>query len=184
MKNLVTVLLACLFISCSVKTSRDKASPADVAEIRKRLKEQATEIAHAVVAEDFEKVADMTHPNSLKMMGGREEVIALQKKFRKETIASGGKIAIERVEDPGDVVESHAVLYSYVPVVARIHCQMPKKVMLMKSIFIAVSQDEGKTWKFVDDSGIPFREIVEQMFPDWPSRLILPPQEAPTTIEK
>lgn len=193
MKTLGIIFMAFSCLSCSSRTSRGKAPittmvrktiPIDIAVTRKRLKEQATDIANAVVVADFEKVADMTHPNSLEMMGGRDRVIAFQKKSREKSIASGAKIEIERVDDPGDIVESQSVLYSYVPVIARIYRRIPKQVLLMKSIFIAVSGNEGKTWKFVDDSGIPSREIVEQMFLNWPPKLKLPPKEAPTIIEE
>jgi hypothetical protein len=44
--------------------------------------------------------------------------------------------------------------------------------------------DRGKTWKFIDDAGIPMREIYKQMIPKWPSSLDLPPKEVPTRIEK
>lgn len=175
MRTLVIILLVFSCLSCSGTTNRGRAfkkankdktsarasegktNPADNAETRKRLKEQATDIANAVIAANFEKVADMTHPNCLEMMGGRATVIATQKRMREKTIALGGKITIERVDDPGDIIESHSALYSYVPVVARIHSQMPKRVLLMKSIFIGVSEDGGKNWKFVDDSGIPIK---------------------------
>jgi hypothetical protein len=142
------------------------------------------EIANAVVTEDFETVADMTYPKCLEMMGGRDHIITVQKQMRGETLASGGSIEIERVDDPGDIVESQSVFYSYVPVVARIRRPMPKQVYLMKSIYIAVSLDRGKTWKFIDDAGIPMREIYKQMIPTWPSSLDMPPKEVPTRIEK
>lgn len=191
-----TILITLTAISClggSETTSRGKASgeaneakasPVNNAKTRKCLKDQAAEIANAAVAADFEKVADMTYPASLEMMGGRKKVIAFQKQARAKTIAIGGKIQIERVEDPGDIVAWRSVLYSYVPIVARLHRPMPKQVLLMKSIFIAVSKDQGKTWKFVDDAGIPVREIVEEILPDWPSKLKLPPKEPPTIIEE
>src|SRR4051812_47243369 len=106
-----TILLSLMAVSCFAgpgTTGRGqtagganecKGDPVNNAETRKRLKEQATEIAKAVVAGDFEKVADMTHSASLEMMGGRKEVIAYQKQARAKTIATGGKIQIETVED-------------------------------------------------------------------------------------
>jgi len=182
MKNLVIILLACPCLLCSCTTNAGKT--VNNAEGRKRLKEQATEIANAVVAEDFETVADMTYPKCIEMMGGREHIIASQKQMRGETLASGGSIQIERVDNPGEIVESRSVFYSYVPVVARILRPMPKQVYLMKAIYIAVSLDKGNTWKFIDDAGIPMREIYKQMIPNWPSNLALPPKEVPTRIEE
>jgi hypothetical protein len=184
MKTILITLTAIFYLAGSGRTSRGEDGPVTDTKTRQKLKDQAAEIAKAVVAADFEKVADMTHPASLEMFGGRDKAIALQKEARAKTVAIGGKIQIERVEDPGEIVESRSVLYSYVPVVARVHCPMPKQVLLAKSFFIAVSKDQGKTWKFVDDAGIPAREFVAEMLPDWPSKLKLPPKEPPTKIEE
>ena len=177
MKKLVMILLAIPCLSCSRPTFVDNP------EARKRLNEQAAEITNAIAAANFEKVADMTYPSYLEAFGGRDNTIALQKRIREDRIASGGKVAMELVDDPGDMVESQAVYYSYVPVAARI--QRPSgEVFLMKSVFIAVSLDQGKTWKFIDDAGIPDRKMLSHLLPHLPSNLELPIKEAPTRIKE
>src|SRR5580765_9010209 len=143
MTRILVVLMASSCLSCSRQVTTSKAAGAtsnekviliENSEVRKRLKGQATLIAEAVVAADFEKVADMTHSTALQMTGGRAVTVAYQKKARQKTIESGGKIEIEKIDEPGGIVESRSIYYSYVPVTARIHQTAPRQVLLMKSI--------------------------------------------------
>jgi hypothetical protein len=182
MKKWLLFALVCSGLSCESKDSPKAESPqkADPA-IEARLKQQATELALAVVAGDFEKVVDFTYPKVVEMAGGRDKLIASQKKTRQAMTAAGDHITIDPINQSGPIVESKGIMYSYVPVTAK-HSRK-KGLYLLNIIFIAVSSDGGNSWKFIDDSELSSRDAIKSMLPEFPEQLALPARQSPALVE-
>jgi hypothetical protein len=66
----VRCALFCLFaLTCS-------AQPTDDAEIKHIVMKKVIELNDAVMKEDLGKVADLTHPKVVELLGGRDKMIA------------------------------------------------------------------------------------------------------------
>ena len=94
----------------------------------------------------------------------------------------GNKILGAEMSEPKEVVTAGDKKFAIVPMVVRV--QVPTGALRSKSFLIAVSEDRGKTWTFVDSAGLVSepgkeREKLAQILPDFPSRLRLPPREEP-----
>jgi hypothetical protein len=182
MRKWLMFALVCSVLSCESKdTPKGTGLQKDDLAVRARLKQQATELAQAAVAGDFEKVVDSMYPKSVESAGGRDKLIDFQRKTRKEMTAKGELSTIEAIDEAGPIVESKGVLYSYVPIT--IKSTSKKRGFTLKIIFIAISVDGGNNWKFIDDSGLPSRDVLKALVPDFPVQLVLPIREAAAPIE-
>ncbi len=174
--------LVCTGLSCESKeTSNTPGAQKEDPAIKARLKQQATEVAQAFIAGDFDRVVDSTYPKNVDIAGGRDKLITAQKKARQAMTKAGEQISIDAIDEPGPIVDSKGILYSYVPITGR---RTGKKGgFVLKNIFIAVSLDGGNNWKFIDDSGLPSRDLLKSILPDFPAQLVLPVRETPTLID-
>jgi hypothetical protein len=182
MRKWLLFVLVCSILSCESKDTAKTAGPkTDDHAIRARLKQQASELAQAVVAGDFEKVVDSTYQRNVESAGGRDKLIAAQRATRQAATAKGELSTIETIGEPGPIVESNGVLYSYVPITVKNINK--KRGFLLKIILISISADGGNSWKFIDDSILPSRDAIKAFVPDFPAQLVLPAREAPAPID-
>jgi hypothetical protein len=161
-------LLAILLASCS-------PLPTDDASVKERVIEKVREINKAVIAEDFAKVADLTHPALIKLLGGREKMIASMQAGAKEMRAKGFVLRSATIDNPSDLVAAGAERYVIVPF--KLEIKTPKGKLLQKSFVIGVSDDGGKTWLFVN-GGVDIKKIKE-VLPNLPDALRIPDPEDP-----
>jgi hypothetical protein len=114
---------------------------------RSRLKKQAGEMTAAFVARNFERMADLTYPDLLELLGGKGNMVSQLKKEVSGWDAAGFQILAIPVDEPKQVVKSRDYLLAVVPVTMRV--KMGKDVLTQKSSYIGVSRDDGQTWTFV-----------------------------------
>lgn len=156
-----------LVLSCS--------AAADEAALKKIVKEKVEEINRAAIKDDFGKVADLTHPNLVRLMGGREKMISTMESAVKEMKSNGFVIRSARVDDPSDPIATGQELFVVVPFV--LEMKVPGGKVLAKSFVIGVSSDKGKSWAFVNgDLDI---NAVKQVLPTLPNQLKLPEKQKP-----
>jgi len=96
--------------------------------------------------------------------------------------AHGTAILGVEVSEPKEVVTAGEKQFAIVPMIVRI--QLPDGTLRSKGFLIAVSEDHGKTWTFIDGGGIikepgKEREKLAQVIPDFPTQLSLPAREQP-----
>ena len=119
------------------------------------LKKQADDLVDAVNKGDFDRFIELTHPQVIKKVGGRENLISIMKKVFDqnpkifESFSASAGI-------PNMLVESEELLFGVVP--QKIEGITHKKhKVISNDCVVGVSNDDGKTWKFV--SGEKFDEI-------------------------
>lgn len=145
---------------------------------RGRIKAQAEQVAGAMAKEDYETLADLTHPRVVEMMGGRAGMIAYVDKAMKDLRAGGFVVESFGVGEPGEVTKIGRRLYSIVP--TKMRMKVPQGVMLVESYFVATSDDGGgEKWTFIDGSGANGREKVKLIFPEAADKLDLPAPKQP-----
>lgn len=141
------------------------------------VKAQAERIATAMAEEDYDTVADLTHPKVVEMMGGRARMIEFVKKSMGDMRAEGFVIESFTVGEPQKATKVGERLYTIVP--TKMRMKVPTGVMLSESFFVGASDDGGGKWTFIDGSGAEGREKVKIIFPEAVDKLELPAYKQP-----
>ena len=142
----------------------------------------AEENSVALISANYARLVDLTYPKVVELIGGRDKMIEALRRSSEDMKARGSKILGAELSEPKEVVTAGDKQFAIVPMTVRV--QVPTGALRSKSFLIAVSEDRGKTWTFVDSAGLVSepgkeREKLAQILPDFPSQLRLPPREEP-----
>ena len=85
-----------------------------------RLKKQAEEMSAAFISHNFEKMADLTYPNLVELLGGKAKMVSQLKKEVSGWDAEGFKILEMPLDEPKQIVKSRDYLLAVVPLTRRI----------------------------------------------------------------
>ena len=115
----------------------------------KQLHAQALESSRAFMEGNFERLADFTHPKVVESMGGREKMAEFVRKSMAEAKTQGFEtLSYTPAAEPTQVLREGRKLYAILP--AKLRMRTPGgTVYVSESFMIALSDDEGKNWKFV-----------------------------------
>lgn len=171
-------MFARLLLVCCVAAGCNRTSPEDAA-IKKTAKAQAEEIQTALVKGDFGKVADLTHPQVVKMLGGKDKMLAVMAESLTAMKEAGLEFKDLKIADPSDLVKAGKEMYIVVP--HSLEMTGRGKRLAVKGALVGVSEDGGKTWVFVDAN--VGRETIKKVLPGLPDSLSIPKPEAPKPID-
>lgn len=176
--RLVSALILLVFCLAAgvADDKKPKKAAADTPE--KTAQRKANEVAQATVKGDFEKITDYTYPKVIDDMGGREKMIAAMRTGLKDMNTRGIIFLSAKVDDAAPVVPGGDDIYTIVPFTLEI--KVPNGRLTTKSFFLGISSDKGKTWTFVDGSGISNDRLkAKTLLPNLPTKLKLPQQKKP-----
>jgi hypothetical protein len=168
-RNLVLGLALFLGLTATPAPAKDEPTPAEI------LVATVEKLNRALIKEEFGRVADLTHPKIVKMMGGREKTIASMQSGTADMKSKGYTIRSVKLEDATELVAAGSDLYGIVPF--EIEMAAPGGKLLQKSFVIGVSSDEGKTWVFVNGD-VDIKQ-VKQVLPNLPDQLKRPKKQKP-----
>jgi hypothetical protein len=140
-----------------------------------RAKAAADASSQALVKGDFELVADLTYPTVVDQLG-RKRMIDLLADGQKKMAADGYRFISASVGDPHSLTETPTGLLIIVP--TTILMTVPGGRMTQESFLVGASNDNGKSWTFVDGANLNATN-AKQVFPDFPSTLTLPVRKPP-----
>ncbi len=128
------------------------------------LMKHADAYAKAVAAQDYAKVADLTHNDVIKMGGGKDFIISDLKAEGDQMSGQGFKYVTTEVGSHPEFLNSNEELQTVVPI--KYYLSYGGKDVEAWSNLFASSTDEGVTWKFVnlekfDDASL--REFVSNV---------------------
>jgi Asp-tRNA(Asn)/Glu-tRNA(Gln) amidotransferase A subunit family amidase len=106
-------------------------------------KEQADVLAAAALKGDYRKVAELAHPNLVKLAGGRDKVAAAAEAAAKQSKAQGAEVSSLNTREPGAPVPAGVDLYIVVPY--RLVMTSKGTKSTLDAIYVGVSPDRGKT---------------------------------------
>jgi hypothetical protein len=162
-----TCLLTVLLIGCSAKHPDRKLALMN-------LKSQADDLGRATVDEDYQKMADLTHPTLVDKFGGRDGFIQRLGSKVAEMKDQGFQFKQVTYSEPSKLVEELGELYAIVPFKAMV-ASPGGATATQPSFLIGVSPDGGITWKFINGSGVAEdRNKLKAILPNFPNELQLP----------
>lgn len=166
MKRLLAGLLLSSLL-CSSAFAADKEA----------VKKLADEVGQATMKGDYAKVIDMTHPGLVKALGGREKAIQTAKDAMAQVAKQGITLKSFTTGDPEEFFVEGKNTFVVVP--NSVVMNFPGGKLVGKSFLLGISDDDGKTWKFAEGSGLHDTKENEKSLPKFPAKLKLPAKEPP-----
>jgi hypothetical protein len=152
-----------------------------------RLRTLAAEDSAAITSGNYARLVDLTYPKLVELMGGRDKMIEMLRRGAQDMKAQGSVILGAEVAEPKEVVTVGDKQFAIVPMIVRV--QVPEGTLRSKGFLIAVSEDRGNTWRFIDGAGLHKtqggeREALAQILPGFPTQISLPSWEPPVMEPK
>jgi hypothetical protein len=156
-----------------------KVKPEDAKAAAKKV---AEEIGAAMVKGDSSTLADGMFEPALKAMGGRKAIEKWMKDEREQMQASGMSFKSHSVGDPGELYSEGD--YTFVIVPNTIEVSFAGGRGTQEEHLLGISSDAGKTWKFVDVSGVQDKKLRDKLLPKLPAKLELPERKPPKIVKE
>ena len=145
------------------------------------VKKLAKEMAEATIGGDYGRVIDYTHPAGLKEAPSRKEAIKRIEAMFQQLNDAGFSVTKYEVGDPGDFHTQGDNTFVVVP--ALMEMKFPAGKIITRSYLLGISSDRGKSWKFLDGSGLQDEKSRAKMLPGMPATLKLPEVGKPEIIK-
>jgi hypothetical protein len=142
----------------------------------KSLHSDAENMVRSLLEKNYEKFANYIYPGIIKIGGGKDKLIAATKKSYEDMAKDGFSIADVTLGEFSTILKSGTTLQAVIE--EKLKIKFKQGHMVSKSYLIAVSEDGGKTWTFIDTSNKTL-EQVRQLFPLVSTKLVIPKKEDP-----
>ncbi|QDU23936.1 hypothetical protein [Urbifossiella limnaea] len=176
---IVALLLVLVAAGCGRPPAAPDAAPLSREEVEQNLQAQAGELGRAVVAEDHERVAGLTHPELVKKLGGRDRYVQRLGEIAAQMKAGGFRMAAITPARPSALAETARKWFGVVPTEVEMTGPGGARTTL-RSYHIGESGDGGRAWRFVDANGVNGdRRKLTLIIPDYPADLPVPVSPPP-----
>lgn len=143
-------------------------------------RKQAQQCCDATVKKDYDKVIAFTHPNLIKMAGGKEAIRKALEAGMKEVAEAGVSIETAVVRSAAEPKKVGKALVSLISQEVILRTSDGK--LSQESTLIGYSYDQGKNWVFADTGGID-EATFQKLFPDLKGVISLPSKKDPVPIK-
>lgn len=145
------------------------------AAVKKKVRADVEQMNAAVQSGELTKLIDLTHPKAVELVGGRKTMIAVIEKSTEDMKQRGLEILSNTTGSPSDPITVDGEMYIVVP--HKMEMKAPGGKLHVNAFVIGVSNDEGKSWKYVN--GDLAHKMIKQVLPNLPEELKLPSKKAP-----
>jgi hypothetical protein len=141
------------------------------AKMRAAIREGARQAAGAIVDRDYETLIDWTYPKLVRRMGGRERMLEAFQQGTRDMDSRGVRLLSVEIGEPEQLTHREPYVFAVVP--ESLTMQYPDGKASTHSVLIAISQDNGRTWKFID-RGPHDEDTIRGILAYFPSTITLP----------
>jgi hypothetical protein len=141
------------------------------------IKIQAMDMARAVLDKDVDKMVSYLPPKLVADAGGKEKMMIARDTLNKYMKQFGAEIKRVTIGDPGKIISYKKQLQATLPQTTRL--KFMASTITLESTLIAISEDKGAHWYFVDTS-IYRGDKLSKLLPDLSPELVIPPMKQPT----
>jgi hypothetical protein len=145
------------------------SQPADAAA---RAKAQAQLMIGALLKSDWKVFAHYANPAVLNMIGGPQGMEQMMTQVSSNMKTQGLSFNKVTVGEPGKIVKAGTELQSTIPQITEIRTR--NGVAVVKTTLIAISQDGGKNWTFLDTVNKE-ADDMRKIWPNLSQEIIIPP---------
>ena len=178
MRYRTSLLLIAIAASCQVASGDPQTE---------QIRKFAAEDSAALTSGNYARLVDLTYPKLVEIIGGRDKMIETLRRGTEDLKAQGSAILGAEVSEPKKVVTVGNSQFAIVPMIVRV--KVSQGILRSNGYLIAVSENRGKTWTFIDGAGLHKaqageREALERILPGFPAELSLPLWEPPVLEPK
>lgn len=137
----------------------------------------ASEMASLLNKADFKGFLKYIHPVRINAAGGEAKMIMLLNNQNARLKSKGVVINSTVFDQPSEIVKCKNELQCTIS--QHTELKPAKGRIVTHTTLLAISNDNGKSWKFVDANNMEIT-IVRKLFPDLSPTIILPPKQQPT----
>ena len=145
------------------------------------IKTQAIEMGKALTNNDAENFQKYMHPKVIEKAGGPDKIKAYMDSGFARFKKFNGQITKITYGNPAEIVNFKKELQTTLPQTTEISTSLVNVVF--ESTLIAISQDKGKNWYFVDANMYQINETKGNL-PEISPDLVIPPPTKPKFIPK
>ena len=150
------------------------ARPFEGNEAVENLKAQAAKVEHAMINEDHQQMADLTHPILVDHFGGRAGYIRELEKTAADLRRQGLRFHAFSFGSISEIFESAGELYAIYAYTLELTGPKAEPAS-QPSYLVCTSSDGGAGWKFLDGAGVGTdRRKLTRLLPGFPTELALP----------
>lgn len=143
---------------------------------QEEIKARAEESGKAMLARDFGKLADLTYPKVVELMGGRAKMVAYLVRETSKMQSEGFEFLSVNIGQPGAVVKGGDKLFSLVPMTMKM--KVPGGTLTGESYLLGIAGSDGRVWTFI--SGADMDETkLKAIVPEAVGRITLPTSKPP-----
>ena len=142
------------------------------------MKTQAEEVGKVTIDGNFEKLVDLTYPVIVQKLGGKEKMVAFLSKDSQQMKADGISLLAMEVGQPLQIEKVDKQVFALLPI--KMTMKAPDGKFLGESALVGISDDDGKSWKFI--SGIN-QTRFNSVFPKAGEKIKMPQEKPATKID-
>ncbi|THU39220.1 hypothetical protein FAM09_11945 [Niastella caeni] len=174
-KRIILLGVLCIIFQLShTQNSVDQKALAQV------LVKNASEMASLLNSGDYKGFLKYIHPIRISAGGGEAKMITLLNNQNAQLKSKGVQIKGTVFDQPSEIVKSKNELQCTIS--QHTELKPAKGRVVTHTTLIAISNDNGKSWKFVDASNLDMA-IIRKMFPNLSSKITIPPKQQPTVYK-
>lgn len=136
-------------------------------------------MANLLIAKNYKEFVSYTYAPILKMAGGLDKLTSYMEKSFIQMEEQGFSITAVTISNSSKMIH----------IKNQIQCTLAEEIelknadgkLIQKSTLIGISNDQGKTWSFIDTHGKPLKDL-QVTIKELSNDLVIPKQEAPTII--
>lgn len=141
-----------------------------------KIRENAETMAQALLKKDYNSFVPFTYPKLIEMMGGKEKMVAQITKEFNQMNADGFDFLNITFGNPSEIITINKELQCTLP--QNFEIKIPGGRLISQSTLIAISNNSGKSWYFIDTSGEDI-QIMKKNFSNLSEKLVIPIQNKP-----
>lgn len=144
------------------------------------IKAQANQMANFYKAGNYSGYVKFVHPVIVQSTGGEAKMIELLNKQNTQLKSRNVTISSIVFNPPSEIVKSKSELQCTIS--QHTELKPAKGRVVTYTTLIAISTDNGNSWKFIDTSNMDIA-TVRKLFPNLSSKITLPPKQKPTVYQ-
>jgi hypothetical protein len=145
------------------------------------IKAAAIQMGNALVKKNSDQFLSYMHPSMFKLAGGKEKLRVISDSALKVFEQFGGKVSRISYGNPAEIVSHKKTLQSVISQTTTLSSFIGDAEL--SSSLIAISNDNGKSWTFIDTNMFGIKQIKSAM-PDISPSLVIPKAAPPKIVMK
>jgi hypothetical protein len=145
------------------------------------IKAAAMDMGNALAQKNSQKFIGYMHPVMIELAGGKEKLRMISDSALNVFEQLGGKVSKISFGNPGEIVNHKKILQSVIPQTMTLTSFIAD--IELSTNLIAISEDGGKNWRFIDTNLFNIKQIKSAM-PEISPALVIPKSTPPKITTK